>query len=398
MNSHLNRWAVERIFDAVGPAPVRILVGDEEYSRGDQFTVRIRDRKTLLQLLSDPEIGFGEAYSEGRVDVEGDFAGFLVRLYETMGEPRWYARTASKIREFLEDNSPRRALKNIHRHYDLGNEFYKLWLDSQMVYTCAYFPDPSVGLEEAQIAKMDHICRKLQLQRGETVVEAGCGWGAFALHMARHYGVRVKAYNISREQILHAMNRARHEGLADRVEFIEDDYRRISGHFDVFVSVGMLEHVGPKHYGEFGDVIYRSIGEEGRGLIHFIGRSYPLRFSRWIRKRIFPGAYAPTLRQAANLLEPHRYAMLDVENLRMHYAKTLEHWLDRFERAGPEVAAMYDDWFRRAWRLYLAGSIAGFRTNTLQLFQITFAGEKCRAIPWTREYLYQKNPCVPAMS
>src|SRR5262249_44668285 len=146
--------------------------------------------------------------------------------------------------------------------------------DSQMVYTCGYFPDPLATLEEAQVAKMDHVCRKLQLQQGETVVEAGCGWGAFALHMARNYGVRVKAYNISHEQILFARERGREERLSDCVEFIEDDYRNISGHHDVFVSIGMLEHVGPAHYREFGNVIHRAIGDAGRGLIHFIGRDY----------------------------------------------------------------------------------------------------------------------------
>lgn len=408
MNSSLDRWLVQQVFDAIGPAPVRIVIGENEYcppGATPQFTVSIRDRKTLFQILRDPEIGFGEAYAAGAVRVDGDFVEFLVRLYQTMHEPRWYARFASKWMELVQDNSPSRARQNIHRHYDLGNDFYKLWLDDQLVYTCAYFPDPSVTLEQAQIAKMDHVCCKLQLQAGESVVEAGCGWGAFALHMARHYGVRVQAYNISHEQILYARDRARAEGLKDRVEFVEDDYRNISGHFDAFVSIGMLEHVGPKHYREFGEVIHRSVGEAGRGLIHFIGRDHKMRFSRWIRKRIFPGAYAPSLRQALETLEPHAYSILDIENLRWHYNKTLEHWLDRFERSGSRVASAYDEWFQRAWRLYLAGSIAGFRTQTLELFQVLFAGAKCRPLAWTRAHLYQssekpagKPAWTPAMS
>jgi cyclopropane-fatty-acyl-phospholipid synthase len=411
MNSHLNRWLANRIFDAIGEAPVKLVIGSEEYLQPDtepRFTVWIRDRHTLFELLRDPEIGFGEAYSAGRVRVEGDLVEFLVTVYETMKEPRWYSRLASKWMEFVQDNRPGRAQKNIHRHYDLGNEFYKLWLDDQLVYTCAYFPDPQSTLEEAQTAKMDHVCRKLQLEPGETVVEAGCGWGALALHMARHYGVRVEAYNISREQIAYARERACAEGLQDRVEFIEDDYRNINGRFDVFVSIGMLEHVGHAHYREFGEVIHRAIGDEGRGLIHFIGRDYELRFSRWIRKRIFPGAYAPTLRQAMEVLEPHRYAVFDIENLRRHYTKTLEHWMERFEKSRDRVDEMYDEWFERAWRLYLAGSIAGFRTNMLELFQIAFAGPKCRPLAWTRDHLYEKRPqekrpeekqqCIPAMS
>jgi cyclopropane-fatty-acyl-phospholipid synthase len=234
--------------------------------------VLIRDLATLLEVLRDPEIGFGEAYSDGRVEIEGDFVQFLITVYQTMKGPRWYSRIGSKWLEWWQENTPRRSRENIHRHYDLGNDFYKLWLDPQLVYTCAYFPDKAATLEQAQIAKMDHICRKVELRAGETVVEAGCGWGALALHMARNYGVRVKAFNISREQIEFARERASRENLNGFVEFIEDDYRNISGKFDVFVSVGMLEHVGAAHYREFGEVIHRTVGDAGRGLLHFVGR------------------------------------------------------------------------------------------------------------------------------
>jgi cyclopropane-fatty-acyl-phospholipid synthase len=277
---------------------------------------------------------------------------------------------------------------NIHRHYDLGNDFYRLWLDEQLVYTCAYFPTPSATLEAAQHAKLDYVCRKLQLRPGERVVEAGCGWGALALHMARHYGVSVKAFNISHEQISFARRRAAEFGVSGKVEFVEDDWRNISGTFDAFASVGMLEHVGIENFAHLGDVIHRSIGDSGRGLLHFIGKSQKGVFSRWIRKRIFPGAYAPTLNEAMNILAPYEYSVLDVENLRPHYARTLEHWLERFDKSAQQVAAMYDPWFERAWRLYLAGSIAAFRAGTLQLFQISFAGQSRQPIPWTRDSLY----------
>jgi len=292
-------------------------------------------------------------------------------------------------------NSLHGSRKNIHSHYDLGNDFYRLWLDAQLVYTCAYFPSPSATLEAAQEAKLDYVCRKLQLQPGERVVEAGCGWGALALHMARHYGVSVKAYNISHEQILYARQRAAEAGLSDKVEFVEDDWRNISGNFDAFVSVGMLEHVGVDNFAHLGEVIRRCIGDSGRGLLHFIGKSHKGVFSRWIRKRIFPGAYAPTLGEAMNILQPHNYAVLDVENLRPHYARTLEHWLERFDKSGQQVSEMYDPWFERAWRLYLAGSIAAFRAGTLQLFQISFAGPTRRPISWTRAPLYtDSKPAV----
>jgi cyclopropane-fatty-acyl-phospholipid synthase len=404
----LERWLIDGIFKAIGPAPVVLIVNGRRYSPPGvhpEFTVWVRDLRTLLELVRDPEIGFGEAYADGRVRVDGDFVRFLVTVYQTMKGPRWYSRLGSKWMEWWQANTPHRSRQNIHHHYDLGNDFYKLWLDTELVYTCAYFAGEDLTLEQAQVAKMDHVCRKLELQPGETVVEAGCGWGALALYMARNYGVRVTAFNISHEQILYARARAQHEGLAGHVEFIEDDYRNISAHAGVFVSVGMLEHVGLAHYREFGDVIHRTVGDTGRGLLHFIGRSYHSHFSRWIRKRIFPGAYAPTLRETMQVLEPHSYSVLDVENLRPHYARTVEHWLARFERSREQVAKMYDPWFQRAWRLYLAGSIAGFETNTLQLFQVLFAGSHSRPLSSTRAHLYEPaaaptetEPCIPAMS
>jgi cyclopropane-fatty-acyl-phospholipid synthase len=392
----VERWLLRQIFKAIGPAPLRLAFKDgEEMSPPNvspRATVVIRDRRTLAELMIDPEMAFGDAYADGRIEVEGDLAVAMEAVYDSWPRGRadtsWYQNLTSRWLDRRQANSLHGSRNNIHRHYDLGNDFYKLWLDAEMVYTCAYFPSPSVTLEEAQEAKLDYICRKLQLQPGERVVEAGCGWGALALHMARHYGVSVQAFNISREQIRFARQRAADLGLSDKVEFVEEDCRNISGRFDVFVSVGMLEHVGVANYARLGDVIHRSIGDSGRGLLHFIGRSHKGVFSRWIRKRIFPGAYAPTLSEAMNVLQPHHYAVLDVENLRLHYAKTLEHWLERFEKSGPQVSEMYDPWFQRAWRLYLAGSIAAFRTGTLQLFQISFAGPKSRPVSWTRAPLY----------
>jgi cyclopropane-fatty-acyl-phospholipid synthase len=391
-----DEWVLKGILQATGQAPIRLVVrGGADVSPvgiSPVATVMLEDRNTLAGLLRDPEVNFGDAYIDGKIEVEGDLVRFLEEVYRAMeNAPRagkWYSRLASKWLDLWQDNSPSGSRKNIHRQYDLGNDFYKLWLDSQLVYTCAYFPTPSSTLEHAQIAKMDHVCRKLRLQPGETVVEAGCGWGALALHMAREYGVSVKAFNVSREQIAFARARARAENLSGRVEFIQDDYRAIAGQFDVFVSVGMLEHVGLDHFDEFSDVIHRSIGDTGRGLVHFIGRNYPAVFSRWIRKQIFPGAHTPALRAALNVLEPKNYSVLDVENLRMHYAKTLEHWLERFENSRQQVAAMYDSRFVRAWRLYLAGSLAAFRVGHLQLFQILFTGSQRQPIFWTRDPLY----------
>jgi len=396
MVGSLDAWLLKQILALIGPAPIRLIYKNEEGISPPGVepvaTVMIPGPRTLFELLLDPEVGFGEAYTDGRIHVEGDLVQFLEIAYKTAANaPAYgslYSRLASKWMDFQQSNSLRGSRHNIHRHYDLGNDFYQLWLDQQLVYTCAYFPTPAATLEEAQIAKMDLICRKLGLQPGETVVEAGCGWGAFALHMAREYGVSVKAYNISHEQIRFARERAHQEGLGQRVEFIEEDYRKISGKFDVFVSVGMVEHIGVDHFRGFGSIIHRAIGDSGRGLLHFIGRNYPTPLSRWTRKHIFPGGRPPSLGETADIFEPWDFSVLDVENLRLHYAKTLEHWLNRFEKAQARIASMYDERFVRAWRLYLAGSIAAFQSNTLQLFQVLFAGSKCKPMFWTRASLY----------
>src|SRR5262245_37140635 len=227
----------------------------------------------------------------GAVEIQGDLLAALEAIYRAVViKPKpwrlWHRAT-----------DLHGAQENVHHHYDLGNDFYRLWLDRQMVYTCAYFPSDDCTLEAAQIAKMALVCRKLRLSRGERVVEAGCGWGTLAIFMAKHFGVSVRAFNISREQIAYARRRAVEEQIADRVEFVEDDYRNVRGTYDAFVSVGMLEHVGREHYGDLARVIDRTLAPHGRGLLHSIGRNRPLEFSPFVQRRIFPGAYPPTLRE-----------------------------------------------------------------------------------------------------
>ena len=353
--------------------------------------LRVASRASLLKLLLDPEFQFGECYCDGTVEVEGDLVGLLERLIRALSETSLSAPAPRRLIERLRRrraNTTVESRSNIQHHYDLGNAFYGLWLDQQLSYTCAYFASPDDSLEVAQIAKMDHVCRKLRLQPGENVVEAGCGWGALALHMATRYGVHVKAFNISREQIAHAKERARGLDADGSVEFIEDDYRNIHGRFDAFVSVGMLEHVGRENYGELGALIDRVLEPDGRGLIHSIGHLQPDPLNAWIEKRIFPGAYPPSLREMLEVLEPCRFSVLDVENLRLHYALTIEHWLQRFEAARERVKAMYDERFVRAWRLYLCGAQAAFRAGEMQLFQVLFARGRSNRVPWTRAGLY----------
>jgi len=394
--SWMDRQLLQALRALLGPIPVALVLRDVENrpDRDDGIvgTVRIPDRSTLLSMVVNPEVAFGDAYSSGRIEMDGDLVRALEHVNASSPGIRngWW-RLFSKWLDWAQANTKRGSARNIHRHYDLSNDFYRLWLDEQMVYTCAYFPTLDASLEQAQNAKMDLVCRKLGLRPGETVLEVGCGWGALAIYMARHYGVRVKAFNISHEQIAWARERASEAGVSSQVEFFEEDYRNVSGRFDVFVSVGMLEHVGRENYHELGRVIHRAIGDTGRGFLHFIGRNHSQPFSVWIRRRIFPGAYAPSLRESMEVLEPQNYSVLDVENLRMHYAKTLEHWLARFDASFNTVVHKYGMNFARMWRLYLAGSIASFRAGSLQLFQVLFAGSQCQSVPWTRERLYA--PC-----
>lgn len=389
----LERGLLKAMLKALGKPPVAVVPWSGEAVTGDsgvqtRIEVHLRDPGALLRLALDPQFQFGELYSCGRLQVKGDLTQLIEAINKAQGnKPAWSSRLLSLVHA-PRSNLLGQSTANVHHHYDLGNDFYRLWLDRQLLYTCAYFPEPSTGLEQAQVAKMDHVCRKLRLQPGERVVEAGCGWGALALHMAREYGVRVCAYNISREQVAYARQRARAEGLDDRVEYVEADYRAIRGEYDVFVSVGMLEHVGRRHYKKLGAVIDRCLGARGRGFIHAIGTDCSAPLNPWIERRIFPGAYPPTLREMMAVFEPAGLSVLDVENLRLHYAKTLEHWLARFETAADQVESMFDPLFVRAWRLYLAGSLAAFRSGSLQLFQILFQRSGDNAIPWTRAYLY----------
>lgn len=388
-------WLVRKLIEALGLRSFRVeFWGNRSFEIDGpepRAILRIPDRRTLLWLLRDPRVHFPDAYCVGLIDIQGDFVRFLEHTYRAMlGSPgrgvlhRFLGRSRAVPRR----NSLQAARENIHSHYDLGNDFYRLWLDEQMLYTCAYFPTPEASLEAAQVAKMDLVCRKLRLRPGQTVLETGCGWGALALHMARHYGARVRAYNISHEQVVFARRRAAETGLAGRVEFVEDDYRNAAGTYDAFVSVGMLEHVGIENFTALGGVIDRCLAPHGLGLIHTIGRNTPAGLDPWIEKRIFPGACPPTPRQMMDIFEPFAFSVLDLENIRLHYARTLEHWLARFERHAEKIEKMYDAAFVRAWRLYLCGSIAAFTTGQLQLFQAVFARGANNAVPWTRRGVY----------
>lgn len=382
-----------RLLNRVGNPPVSLVLGHtQEVCSSQQPVARIhiRDRQTLKRLARNPDMQFGDDYSLGNIEVEGDLLSTLRVIYQHMPH-RGFGRGLERLLRLLpqaRSNTLEGSRRNIHEHYDLGNDFYRLWLDPEMVYTCAYYTSDAATLEAAQLDKMHHVCRKLRLKPGERVVEAGCGWGSLARHMARYYGVHVRAYNISSEQIRFARDRAKAEGL-EHVEYIEDDYRNIEGDYDVFVSVGMLEHVGSENYSQLGTVIDRVLKDDGRGLIHSVGRNRKQAMGQWIERRIFPGSYVPSLTEMIGLLEPFNFSVLDVENLRLHYARTLRDWLYNFDQVADQVERMFDAAFVRAWRLYLAGCSAAFETSWLQLFQVLFSRPTNNDLPWTRAHLYE---------
>jgi len=391
-----DRYVASKILSKLGNPEIQIRLwdGTELQVAGDASApvLWFRDRGALYASLQNPDFQIGDLYSAGRIEVEGDLLTLLERVYSGIlrqAGPGWFRRTVDRISRRIKHNTLQRSAENIHHHYDIGNDFYRLWLDREyMQYTCAYYTGPAMGLEQAQAAKLHHVCRKLQLKPGDTVVEAGCGWGGLARFMATHYDVTVRAYNISREQVAFATDVAQRQGLSGQVEYVLDDYRNISGKFDVFVSVGMLEHVGVQQYPILGRTIRNCLKPEGRGLIHSIGRNRPKPLNAWIERRIFPGAYPPSLHEAMEIFEPNGLSVLDVENLRLHYALTLGAWLRRYQAHESRVTEMFDEHFVRTWRLYLAGSQAAFRVGELQLFQWVFTHRCNNDIPWSRAHQY----------
>ena len=387
----LEHWALGRLVRAFRGAPVRLELWDGSTAHFSDAppvaTVRVADRATLLSLVVRPALAFGEAYAAGRITVDGDLVQLLVAVNHALAN-RPYPGAAHRDSRI----TPARARRNVHSHYDIGNEFYRLWLDESMAYTCAYFAEPDATLAQAQRAKFEHVCRKLQLKRGEHVVDAGCGWGGLAVYMAERYDVTVRAYNVSAAQLEFAREAAARARLTDRVTFVNADYRAIDDRADAFVSIGMLEHVGREQYTEFGATIDRVIHPvRGRGMLHFIGRDTPMPFNAWISEYIFPGAYAPALSEVlAGGIEPHQLSVTDVENLRPHYARTLAHWRHGFEAHADRVRQTFDETFVRTWRLYLASAEASFLSGSLQLFQVTFGRAPDDSRPWTRMGLYRE--------
>ncbi|HEX6610158.1 MAG TPA: cyclopropane-fatty-acyl-phospholipid synthase family protein [Hyphomicrobiaceae bacterium] len=365
-------------------------------SEGRPVVARFTDRRLERQLALDAQLVVGEAYMQGRlVMVEGTIYDLLATVLQNMMErplPRWshsldLARYMT--RRLAQFNPARRSRNNVSHHYDIDGTIYDLFLDSDRQYSCAYFSDRRMDLEEAQVAKKRHLAAKLAVRNGHRVLDIGSGWGGLGLYLARAAGCTVDGVTLSVEQLKLAEERAERQGLKHAVHFHLQDYRYIEGQYDRIVSVGMFEHVGVNHYATFFRKTRELLAEDGVALVHFIGRSdRPTITNPFIAKYIFPGGYIPALSEVMPAIERSGLIATDVEVLRLHYAETLRHWRERFLSHWEEAKAIRGEEFCRMWEFYLAGSECAFRFQNLVVFQIQLT-RRVDALPWVRDYVPQ---------
>lgn len=398
--TRLLNWALTRIIHT-GALDLMLPDGQlRHFGHGKaRVAIRIHDWKTARRIALNPDIALGEAYMDGRLTLtKGGIYDFLELCLINMGPARtgrnvgpWIYRLQQKlrwmVRRFVMYNPIGKAQQNVAHHYDLSDTLYDLFLDGERQYSCAYFETPDATLEEAQLAKMRHIAAKLQLAKGQRILDIGSGWGGLGMALARMADVDVTGLTLSTQQHRYAQGRTRDQGLDDKVRFHLRDYRNQTGRYDRIVSVGMFEHVGAGHYDEYFAKVAELLDDNGVALVHTIGSfGMPTTPHPWIRKYIFPGGYVPSLSEIAPAIEKSGLIMTDIEVLRLHYAETLRAWRMRFLANRDKVAALYDQRFCRMWEFYLAASEAGFRYNGLVVFQIQLA-KRVDALPLTRDYL-----------
>ena len=353
-----------------------------------ELTAVIADTGTALAIAANPHLRLGEAYMAGTFRVEGgDIYDFLALTASQLAARRRRLGPAWRMRRALEQANDRaHARSNVSHHYDLTVDFYRLFLDEDLQYSCAFFETPDATLEQAQAAKKRRLIDKLLLAPGQRALDIGCGWGGLGLSMAER-GAQVTGVTLSTEQHRTANARAAARGLSHQADFRLQDYRDLAEPFDRIISVGMFEHVGAPNYQEYFDTVARLLSDDGVAVIHSIGRkSEPSRTQAWIRKYIFPGGYIPALSEVLPAIERSGLWVTDVEVLRLHYAETLRHWRERFLSRRDEALAMYDERFCRMWEFYLAISEVAFREMGHMVFQLQLTKQP-DAVPLSRDYL-----------
>lgn len=356
------------------------------------FVLWFKTKDAASAVLADGFMGFGESYMTGDIEVEGDI-GLLFRLGFAVGYTRHSMSLGLKLRililYFLKQNTLKGSRRNIKHHYDVGNAFYERFLGPTMAYTCAYYAQPEYTLEQAQTAKFDLICRKLRLREGEHLADLGCGWAGLLIHAAQHYGVTGIGVTLSKEQYHYGTEKIARLGLQDRIRVELKDYREIEGCFDKVSSIGMMEHVGIRFIPGCFAKIRSILKPQGIGLVHTIGNDVLHKADPWTDKYIFPGAQVPPLSLLVDSVARTGMNVVDVENLRLHYEKTLAHWLENFEANADWIRGEYDETFLRTYRLYLQVSMSSFRYGDNRLFQVLFTNGLSDLVPLTRADLYQ---------
>jgi cyclopropane-fatty-acyl-phospholipid synthase len=359
-------------------------------------TVRLADRNVARQVARDPGLGAAEAFMDGRLLMEqGDILD-LVNIIR--GSHRWedskgankFLRKGGRLRHRLSMLNWRdRSKRNVAHHYDLGNDFYRCFLDEELQYSCGYFTDRANGIEQAQRDKMAHIAAKLSLRPGQRVLDIGCGWGGLALYLNRVADVEVLGITVSEAQLELARQRAAEAGVSDRVKFELRDYRDLSGRFDRIVSVGMFEHLGQPFYRTYFRKCRELLADDGVALIHTMGRfGGPGRTDKFMLKYIFPGGYLPALSEIIAASEQEKLIMADCETWRLHYVYTLTEWYERYKSNRARIVGMYDERFYRLWQFYLAVSMTLFRDAAMGVYQLQYMRRR-DAVPITRDYMFE---------
>jgi cyclopropane-fatty-acyl-phospholipid synthase len=396
----LRRYIHRGTFQVTTAAGNRYMFGD---GSGAAVAVRLRSASAQRAVLLDPQLKLGEAYMDGSFVVEhGSIADVLALLLrqEPVAVPDWAspAHAARRLFRRLQQFNPRgRARRNAAHHYDLDGRLYRLFLDGDQQYSCAYFESPDVSLDDAQLAKKRHLAAKLLIEPGATVLDIGCGWGGLALYLAEICGAQVTGITLSKEPYACAQARAAERGRSPDAAFRLIDYRDVDGRFDRIVSVGMFEHVGVGFYRVFFDKCASLLAEDGAMLLHFIGRkTSPGVTNPWIAKYIFPGGYIPALSEVLPPIERAELIVTDIEVLQLHYAETLKAWRERLLAHRNEVVRLYDQRFVRMWEFYLASSEMAFRAGDMVVFQIQMTRRK-GITPATRDYIAREEARLRAL-
>lgn len=353
-----------------------------------EITIEFKSPKAVRAILKNFSLGFGESYMDGLIDVEGPL-DHLVKLL-AQNQSALMPLAITKITRLPSRNTRERQQGNIQHHYDLGNDFYKMWLDESLTYSCAYFKSPKDSLEQAQEQKRHHILRKLRLKKGQRLLDIGSGWGHLLITAAQAYGIEGLGITLSQQQYEHSNAEAKRLGLDNKIHFELMNYQDLADspqQFDRIVSVGMFEHVGRGQQGQYLDAVYKMLVDGGISVLHSICVPRPGITDPWVDKYIFPGGYLPGVSNIMKGLVQRGFEPRDFENLRIHYAMTLDEWWRQFEKHKKEVIQMYDERFYRMWRLWLASSSGYFRYGKLYLGQFIFTKGDAD-YPLTRDFIY----------